>query len=95
MIHIGNDICYEKRTGFIYKRKYYNSVVYYAPIEYVGKLELEKYLTFIKELDVKNLTMQDMLYWSEHNIFSYINVIFTLALKKSKEKDRKFNLNTK
>lgn len=82
MIDIENNIFYERSTGYIYQRKYYNGAVYYVPLKWVGKFELEKYLTFTKDLNVKNLTMQDMLYWSKHNIFSYINVIYTLAKKK-------------
>ena len=82
MIKIENNIFYEKSTGYIYQRKYYNDVAYYVPIEWVGKLELEKYLTFTKDLNVKNLSMQDMLYWSKHNIFNHINVIYTLLKKK-------------
>jgi hypothetical protein len=49
--------------------------------------ERKKYLTFVKNsnFDVTDITMQEMLYWSKHNIYAYIEVIFTLRLKQLKK----------
>ena len=43
----------------------------------MNKLEL----TFEKDIDVTTLSYDEMLYYMKHNVFVYINVLFTLRLK--------------
>lgn len=54
-------------------------------------LEREKYLSFVKyeDFDVKNVTMEEMLFWSKHNIFSHIEFIFTLVENQIKKKNER------
>lgn len=73
------------KDGFVYERKQVcgRGGFYYNPVESeVLNMDLEIYLTSTKDLNVKNLTMSQMLYWSKHNVYAYINVLYTLAMKK-------------
>lgn len=45
-------------------------------------LEKEIYLTF--EKNPKLVTYEDIMYWSEHNVFSFIKSIYTIKVNKLK-----------
>lgn len=41
--------------------------------------EKRMYLTFSKEIDGSKLSMEEMVYWSNHNVFAFINYKCTVA----------------
>lgn len=39
------------------------------------------YLTCAIKIDGGKLTMEEMIYWSDHNVFAYINTLMILKTK--------------